>query len=422
MMSSRTVDAVALRWSYIFVGACSLAVLTNGPSVELLRHSDSALSWESWPFSLPFGAVALAGAALIARVPKATLCRVRVPIVLIGLYLAWALISVLWSVVPDVTALRGVTAVGVGCFAIWLGAQLSSQELTASIWLACSALGVLSIIAHLSRGNPGGGGVHGLFANSNSLGPVAALGALSGAALAWMTTDRRLRVVAIASLATNIWMLVASQSETAVLAALLALLVTVIAGLIVRIRRVNGWAISGAAAACGVLVWYVIFDRMDSIAPRLGKSSLLSSRRVIWVDVRRAIAARPWRGYGFFAFWDDPVSTDSTYRNLGRAYGSAHDAFLEVVLGLGIVGAILFGGLLLWVVTVTVRRLRFTHSPTALAAVALLSFILFEFATESFVLWHSYLLAILMALSVRAMPFKNSLNVGGEDPPRPRAD
>src|SRR4029079_3107881 len=104
------------------------------------------------------------------------------------------------------------------------------------------------------------------------------------------------------------------------------------------LRRLPGYLVVGTGLLLAVISWRVFFDHIATIASWVGGDPTLSSRRVIWHDVRSAIGGHIWRGYGFFAYWDDQSLTAGSYARVGKAYGSAHNSLLEVVLGLGLIG------------------------------------------------------------------------------------
>jgi O-antigen ligase len=132
----------------------------------------------------------------------------------------------------------------------------------------------------------------------------------------------------------------------------------------------------------------------------VGADATFSSRRLIWSDVRSAIALRPWRGYGFFAFWDSEELTAATYKHVGIAYGSAHNSVLEVALGLGRIGLVLYLTLALFMVVGIARAIWLKTKIATVAWVALTVFMIAQNSMESFVLWHSYLWALFVAATV----------------------
>jgi O-antigen ligase len=160
------------------------------------------------------------------------------------------------------------------------------------------------------------------------------------------------------------------------------------------------WMASGSLVLFVIVAWNVAFGNMGRLAPLIGESTTLSSRRLIWADVRSAIALRPWRGYGFFAFWDNQQLTAATYQHIGTPYGSAHNSVLEVALGLGRIGLFIYLLLACFMIVGVARALWNTTSAATVAWAAFTLFLIVQNSMESFVLWHSYLWVLFVAATV----------------------
>jgi exopolysaccharide production protein ExoQ len=89
-------------------------------------------------------------------------------------------------------------------------------------------------------------------------------------------------------------------------------------------------------AAVGI--FYAV-EYSDEFLLALGRDSSLTGRIPLWRLVLTEIAERPFRGYGYTAFWDswDGRRVSDTV-NWDVAVPHAHNGFLEVWLGLGIIG------------------------------------------------------------------------------------
>jgi O-antigen ligase len=167
-------------------------------------------------------------------------------------------------------------------------------------------------------------------------------------------------------------------------------------------------------------LWTTIFGHIGRLTGFIGESSTLSSRRVIWADARSAIALRPWRGYGFFAFWDNEQLTAATYQRVGAAYGSAHNSVLEVALGSGRIGLAFYVGLSVIMIAGIFRALWKTTSAATVGWMVFALFLIVQNSMESFVLWHSYLWVLFVAaalvptrlVSSPAMPASGVEHVG----------
>jgi O-antigen ligase len=130
----------------------------------------------------------------------------------------------------------------------------------------------------------------------------------------------------------------------------------------------------------------------------------------MWADVRGFFWVHPIRGYGFWAIWEVPALTADSYARLG-GYGSAHNAALEVALGLGVIGLLIYlvicgaaiGGPFVWYWC--------QRSTAAWWWALVVIFLAAEQLMESFVLWHSYIWVLFLAAALA--PFGRSV------PPKP---
>jgi exopolysaccharide production protein ExoQ len=136
-------------------------------------------------------------------------------------------------------------------------------------------------------------------------------------------------------------LLVMSKSATGVVVtAMLLALLPFRKLLYLRTRKLI--AVSALLLPLASVVIFFAVEYIDEIFLALGRTSSLSGRIPLWRIVIEEIAARPIRGYGFAAFWtswegqrvSDTVSWDV-------AVPHAHNGFLEVTLGLGLVGVTL---------------------------------------------------------------------------------
>ena len=434
-------DERRVRFEVVTLATLGLAILTNGPSIALSHHYSVPLGWERWPYLIPMVLVAYAGVFLASRsLQPSHLRRARWPLTFLMLYLAWALASVLWSAAADATAIRALVTAGVSMLGLWFGLSLSFREQLVSVSVAMSALcfwslGLIWIQPHTHQiypppWHPGWHTtVFGVFGNPNSLGPVAALAALSGIGMWFAYPTLAVRAYSIASAIVGVVLVFWSQCITAIVGLLLAIL-TIVAALTLRwVRRVRWWIVSGSLVLAAIVAWNAAFGNIGRLAPLIGESTTLSSRRLIWADVRSAIALRPWRGYGFFAYWDNEQLTASTYQRIGSAYGSAHNSLLEVALGLGRVGVAFYLALAFVMIVGVARALWRVTSAETVAWAAFVLFLIVQNSMESFVLWHSYLWVLFVAATViptrlvssTVMPAGQTTEDGGDDdgPTRP---
>ena len=401
-----------VRFEVVALATIGLAILTNGPSIALSHHYSVPLGWERWPYLVPMGLVAYAGVFLASRALHLhDLRRARWPLTFLMLYLAWAVASVLWSAAADATAIRALVTAGVSLLGVWYGLSLSFREQLVSVSVAMStlcfwSLGLIWLQPHTHQiypppWHPGWHTtVFGVFGNPNSLGPVAALAVLSAIGMWFVFPTPAIRAYSIASGAVGIVLVFWSQCITAIAGLLIAILAICAAPTLRWVRRVRWWMVSGGLVLLAIVGWNAAFGNIGRLAPLIGESTTLSSRRLIWADVRSAIALRPWRGYGFFAFCDNEQLTASTYQHIGSAYGSAHDSLLEVALGLGRIGLVFYLALVLFMVVGVARALWRATAAATIAWAAFVLFLIVQNSMESFVLWHSYLWVLFVAATV----------------------
>jgi O-antigen ligase len=408
-----TISSDSVRWFETVVSAISIALLTNGPSVAISHLYNVPLGWERWPYVIPIGAVALLGMFMSGR--DLNINRLRrsfLPLALLIAYLLWSTASVTWSVAPDASAIRILITTGVSAFGVWWAIHLAFREQVLSVFLATSALSLWSLglillqpRTHQLYPPSSHPGFHtqafGVFGNPNSLGPVATLSALSAIAVWVLFRSWSIRITTALIALVGVLLTVWSRCETAIASLGLSLIAIGAATALPTVRRrCSGWVVGGSLVALSALLWRVFFDHIRRIAPLIGSDEFLSSRRLIWQDVRSAISLRPWRGYGFFAFWDSDTATASTYQRLESAYGSAHNSVLEVALGLGRIGLILYIALAVTTVVGMARAVWFRTSLVTLSWLVVIVVLVTQNSMESFVLWHSYLWALFVGAAV----------------------
>jgi exopolysaccharide production protein ExoQ len=336
-----------------------------------------------WPGFLAVGVVLL-GIGLwlmIARTP-ARFRWYRVPAPL-TLFLALALVSVAWSAYRPETLLGTLAQLATTTLAVALAFLLSWHEVLRTLGTALRFLLGLSLLFELwvavfirqpllpwwmpapegkipkllfwSRDLLfDGGPIQGLVASSVLLGFLGLLGAIVFAV--------QLRAGLVRTVVGWFWLGIALLTlaltrGATVTVALLA--VVVVLGFAIWARRVGpagrvplyatGTALI-ALSAVGVL-----FAR-DFLFGMLGKSGDLTGRLETWQKVTELAEQKPWFGWGWVSYW---APWAKPFKSLDTKAGiqvmSAHNAWLDVWLQLGIVGLLLFAILIF----VTIWRVWF---------------------------------------------------------------
>ena len=396
--------AAPSRWGAAAVAAAALLVFTNGPVLLFSKHVlDRTGRWEDhavWPF---LAVAAVCGAALAAR----DLLRARgrpddtssaVAVAAVGFFTLAAVSSTLWSVDPPATAWRSSIYVGMALLA-WGIARLDTPEATAVMAAVVGAAVTASLILVWLRPDLGlhpNGDWKGVYTNRNSLGPLAAIGALVSVRYL-LAPGRWPRAAAVGLAAASMVTLVGAGSRTAWVSLAVAILASTLVGAHHWLRR--RWsafqarmATLAAAGLCAVAAAAALAVLWDV--------PTFSQRREMWGLVWDRIVQRPLLGYGFYTFWD----IDELTQHVLLRRGSAHNSFVEVGLGLGLLGAVPFAAIVFLAARNTGLALWRRPGPDTWMGAALVAFLLVENLTESFVLWFSYSWVLLMAASLRPAP------------------
>jgi O-antigen ligase len=380
------------------VVAVWLVVLTNGPLFFLSRRVFGLRgAWED-PVVQP-AIVFTAGAAVAFvvldrfRLVGGRLAAVpRFPFTTAVLLGVWATMSAWWSLQPDVTLWRGIVYVALP-FVAWVIADLSFDRFVDALVWAAGSLVVISLAllvlwpdAALDPNNDW----RGPMTSRNSLAPICGLAVFGGLAW-WKRGIRQAGGLLVLASVIGLW---GSGSRTAVSAAAIALFVSLV--LIVGRRRylarpvwtsvalaVGAGGVGGLVAAAGLTAFW--------------DEPTFAQRRAIWRLVGDTIGDEPFIGHGWEAFWYVPEPhTDELLRR-----GSAHGSIPELLLGLGVVGLLLWSLVVAMAIAGVVARAWRQPDTEAWLWLAVVTFLVVENLTESFVLWFSYNWVLLTAAALR---------------------
>jgi O-antigen ligase len=133
-----------------------------------------------------------------------------------------------------------------------------------------------------------------------------------------------------------------STSKTALVASLLG--VAMIGACMLVRRGPLQTVLVGAGALGAVIVGAsIVLLAPDVIVAVLGRDLTLTGRTEIWEAAAPAVAAQPWFGYGYYAFWlPDNGPAYWVREAVAWQVASAHSSWLELALGMGRIGVALF--------------------------------------------------------------------------------
>ena len=253
------------------------------------------------------------------------------PLLLALLALAFA--STLWSIDAGATVRRAVWLALTTGFGLYLAWRYSWRELTevlagAFVLLIAGSFFVGALapsIGRMAAEHPGAWG--GLWTHKNTLGGIMALGVAICASAAWLAPARR-KVWSAAALGALALVLL-STSMTALIASCLGL------GIIAGAAMIRSGPMPALLAGAGALALIILSASVALLAPdilvaAIGRDLTLTGRTDIWDAAQSAVNAKPWLGYGYYAFWlPDEGPAYWVRQAVQWEVSSAHSAWLE---------------------------------------------------------------------------------------------
>lgn len=270
----------------------------------------------------------------------------------LNLLLGLALVSVLWSDEPEVTLRRWGSLTQAALFGYCLLAAFPMARvlrlLAASIGLSMLASAAVALVlpAAGTMQEPSlAGAWTGVFMHKSQLGSVAALGVLCFGWLWWNEPGRR--AWNICGVLLCIAMAVLAQSRSAQLVILLAVSFAAFLPLLRMPGLIRLWAAYGMALIASAFAALMILFFGDIMAA-LGKDASLTGRLPVWATLLELGLQRPFGGYGYSAFFiADNGGVEDAWRHAGWVMWSAHNAYLEILLQLGVPGLALVSWIIL---------------------------------------------------------------------------
>jgi exopolysaccharide production protein ExoQ len=271
---------------------------------------------------------------------------------------AFALLSLLWSEAPDVTAKYGIemwltAAAGIGLSAAFRPtAVLKGACLAFAVYMFTS----LALGRFTGMGGAGGGSAEafiGLGNGKNLLADIASTGTLISITTLLISLRQKKpgwALIAFLALLADVRVIAMARSAGAVLAvagAAAALLVLALLSLMPRPGRIGAIVLTFASVG----IFAAAFRDIGAFLLDLGaqvfdKDPTLTGRTYLWYRAHDLIAEKPWFGRGFYAFWRQG-NTDAEglwqYAGiLGRSGFNFHNTLVELTVQLGLIGAAIF--------------------------------------------------------------------------------
>lgn len=336
----------------------TIFILTQGPVYKLWRTAET---YTPIPITPTWQAT-----FLLVQIPALMLLsyrwKMRHPIeighVFLLLFLAWMMISTLWTNLSRYVVVDSLCLLVSALTGLYFGFRFQIKQLIFVIWGGTQSgviLAYFAIKSHWTESLDSNGNWIGIYFNRNSLGPVALVALVTSLQLLFVASRRsrqyRVVVVSVLSLlvALDITVLIRTGSVTPWLAlggSVLAALVWV--GLIATHSKLGTdgrygihlsyWAFLSAST---LAVW-LIFRYQDFLGQLVGSPDIFSGRSAFWNFSWTGFLERPWIGWGWRAAWFTPefLKREMYWSTVGSNW--SHNAYLEVLLGGGVIGLTLF--------------------------------------------------------------------------------
>ncbi len=255
-----------------------------------------------------------------------------------------AVLSVAWSDDRSLTFLRCSALIGTTLVALYVALRYTIREI---LLLAARALGIAAVtslicalwIPSFGIGTDEFQGMWlGAFGHKNQLGGMMAIGFLVFLLLAWRERTHRTRWLGLAALSVFLIIQADSMTSFAICCALPYFLwvsnKTLTRPGSARVRILY-FGLPVLLVVAGVALKY------EDILYALGRDPVLNGRPVLWGLVLGAVEDRPYLGYGYEAFWRGYEGiAGEIWKQIGSFQFYSHNGFLEILLGMGLIGLI----------------------------------------------------------------------------------
>jgi len=326
-----------------------LFVITNGLLPLLRRNSTSALEASAGvgdPFMQKVYILINLVTLLLLLTRWKAVVRTAFKDQLLWLLVGLALISTLWSARPETTLLRTVSLLGSTLFGVYLAERYRLQDQVRLLAWALGLAAVLSLLFALLLPAYGlvpyeSGAWRGIYVEKNLLGRIMVLSALVFLLLPRIAHKHGWIAVPLFGLSAVLAVLSDSTTAPVLLFALMLVLLVCVA---VRENFALAifFSISVISLALPIVIW-MMQDWTRFLDP-LGKDPTLTGRTVLWSLSLDLVRERPLLGYGYSAVWGGGDDAPAAYiRDLmGWDVPNAHNGFLDLTLGLGLLGLVVF--------------------------------------------------------------------------------
>lgn len=248
----------------------------------------------------------LAGGMVLALSrPGETLAVLRREWLLV-LVTLWCLMSFAWSAYSGLTMRYGLQLLLTVAIAAVIGYRVAPMAFLKILFVVSSMTGIASLLSGRTRHD--GMGYLGIYQSKNALADASAVLILLSLAI---VVDRRLpgrwRIPALISLMLGGMLLVMGKSSGALVSTLAVVLAYGVILFMQRLTPATRVVVVALALVLGANIGVIFYSFSDELARMFlnatGKDITLTGRTDLWAVALQQIAARPFLGWGYQAFW-----------------------------------------------------------------------------------------------------------------------
>jgi exopolysaccharide production protein ExoQ len=255
--------------------------------------------------------------------------------------------SAAWSDNPELAFRRAISLFGSFLFGAYAFTQFGAlrfirlMAIIGGIAAFCSL--VLLVLSPSLANDPSyfvTNAVRGVYSQKNQLSAYSLLNICAALAALFLekNDDGRVKIALTISTILLFTTLVLSRGISSIVAfaAVLMLMMVYYDKIHWKARFVIGYFILILVMLIGFLLW----TDADDMLSLVGKDASLTGRMPLWIESVKAIRMRPLLGYGYITFWDpESVRTRYIWQVIGWPAPGSHDGYLDLMLGVGVIGA-----------------------------------------------------------------------------------
>ncbi|MBX2865985.1 MAG: O-antigen ligase family protein [Leptolyngbyaceae cyanobacterium MAG.088] len=386
----RVIEYIFVCFGLWFFLGNPINLITGGGAGQLVDVSEANSNFLLPAISMMLYMIAIIGLLLRWKLILNRLKSSPQSLLLIA-FLILIFISPEWSARPNLSSRRSILFIGATAFSTFFSLSFNFKQ---QIRFLAIALGINAVVCFLfavlipkygvMHLPPHTGAWRGVYTHKNKLGAQMALTTIFLLTTQYIHVFRgKWNQLIKFALILAAFMVIASKSTTALLASVTMALTFFICNALKLNYRYMVIAISTIILVAGSTSIYIQANA-DALLSVFGKGTDLSGRDELWPAVWHMISQRPLLGYGYEGFWGPAGGPADLLRQLvGWPAPNAHNGFLEILLSVGWIGAIIFFTGFFLTTIKSVHLVRLTKQSYAICPVIVLVFLTLSNMTES---------------------------------------